>query len=129
MRKLMETFAAKPMASIPEACDNWTETHTVYRFLSNPRVTWDGILAPHWARTLERMGTQQVVLCMQDTTELDFSGQEIAGLGPLSYEARRGMYVHPTYAVTRQSASRWACLMAGCGRASHATRTASSQPM
>lgn len=32
--------------------------------------------------------------------ELDFNGQEATGLGPLNYEARRGMYVHPTYAVT-----------------------------
>ena len=46
------------------------------------------------------MGTHAVVLCIQDTTELDFNGQEIAGLGPLSYEAQRGMYLHPTYAVT-----------------------------
>jgi len=33
-------------------------------------------------------------------SELDFNGQDIDGLGPLNYEARRGMYVHPTYAVT-----------------------------
>ncbi|MEF9407000.1 IS4 family transposase, partial [Ralstonia solanacearum species complex bacterium KE055] len=26
--------------------------------------------------------------------------QEIEGLGPLSYEVQRGMYLHPTYAVT-----------------------------
>jgi len=36
-----------------------------------------------------------VVLCLQDTTELDFNGQGIAGLGPLSYEAQRGMYCTP----------------------------------
>ena len=52
------------------------------------------------ARTMERMATRKVVLCIQDTTELDFSGREIDGLGPLNYEARRGMYVHPTYAVS-----------------------------
>jgi hypothetical protein len=99
-RTLMGTFAAKPAASIPEACDSWSETCAAYRFLSNPDVTWEGILAPHWARTQERMGAHAVVLCIQDTTELDFNGQEIAGLGPLNYEARRGMYLHPTYAVT-----------------------------
>jgi hypothetical protein len=99
-RTLMDTFAAKPTASIPEACDSWSETCAAYRFLSNPHVTWEGILEPHWARTQERMGEHAVVLCIQDTTELDFNGQEIAGLGPLSYEAQRGMYLHPTYAVT-----------------------------
>jgi hypothetical protein len=40
------------------------------------------------------------VLCLQDTTELDFNGQDAFGSGPLSYEAQRGMYLHPTFAVT-----------------------------
>ena len=46
------------------------------------------------------MRQHPVVLCLQDTTELDFNGQETAGLGPLSHEAQRGMYLHPTYVVT-----------------------------
>lgn len=96
----MERFAAKPTASIPEACDSWSETCAAYRFLGNAEVSWEGILAPHWERTQERMRTHPVVLCIQDTTELDFNGQETDGFGPLNYEARRGMYLHPTYAVT-----------------------------
>jgi len=47
-----------------------------------------------------RASAHPVVLCLQDTTELDFNGQAITGLGPLSYEAQRGMYLHPTYVVT-----------------------------
>lgn len=96
----MERLAAKPKASIPEACDSWSETCAAYRFLRNTDVTWEAILAPHWARTQERMRAHSVVLCIQDTTEVDFNGQEIDGLGPLNYEARRGLYLHPTYAVT-----------------------------
>lgn len=46
------------------------------------------------------MGTEPVVLCLQDTTELDFNGQQARGLGPLSYETQRGTYPHPTYAAT-----------------------------
>ena len=46
------------------------------------------------------MAAHEVVLCIQDTTELDFNGQEASGLGPLSYEAQRGMYAHSTYAVS-----------------------------
>lgn len=99
-KKLIDQLAAKPAASIPEACDSWTETMAAYRFLRNSEVTWEGILAPHWKRTQQRMREQSVVLCIQDTTELDFNGQEIEGLGPLNYEARRGMYLHPTYVVT-----------------------------
>ncbi len=59
-------------------------------------------MAPHYAQTRQRMRGHTVVLCLQDTTELDFKGQDIAGLGPLSYEAQRGMYLHPTYAITPQ---------------------------
>jgi transposase len=44
----------------------------------------------------------ELVLCLQDTTELDYNGQQIQGLGPLSYEAQRGLYLHPTYVVTPQ---------------------------
>jgi len=48
------------------------------------------------------MRPHAVVLNIQDTTELDFNGRQTAGLGPLSYEAQRGMYLHPTYAVSPQ---------------------------
>ena len=97
---MMERFSANPTASIPDACDSWSETCAAYRFLGNGEVKWEAILAPHWARTEERMRAQPVVLCIQDTTELDFNGREIDGLGPLNYEVRRGMYLHPTLAVT-----------------------------
>jgi len=97
---LMERFSANPEGSIPSACDGWTETVAAYRFLRNTDVDWRDILAPHWQRTQERMRAHPVMLCIQDTTELDFNGQQADGLGPLNYEARRGMYVHPTYAVT-----------------------------
>jgi len=105
--KLSATLADKPTASIPGACNDWAETHAVYRFFDQARedkrgLGWQTILAPHIAQTEARMRQHAVILCLQDTTELDFNGQGIAGLGPLSYEAQRGMYLHPTYAVTRQ---------------------------
>ena len=43
-----------------------------------------------------------VVLCLQDTTEIDCHGRTIKGLGPLSYEAQRGLYLDPTYVVTTE---------------------------
>lgn len=96
----MERLSANPTASIPMACESWSETCAAYRFLSNPDVEWEDIMGPHWEQTQKRMNAYPVVLCLQDTTELDFNGQEATGLGPLNYEARCGMYVHPTYAVT-----------------------------
>lgn len=97
---LIERLAEQPTASIPGACNGWAETQAAYRFLGSDAYDWQDILAPHRQCTQARMATHPVVLCLQDTTELDFNGQSITGLGPLSYEAQRGMYLHPTYAVT-----------------------------
>lgn len=96
----MERLAADPMASVPKACNGWGETVAAYRFFDNAGVDWRAILEPHWQQTQQRMDTEQIVLCLQDTTELDFNGQQARGLGPLTFEARRGMYLHPTYAAT-----------------------------
>lgn len=97
---LIDRLAEHPTASIPGACNGWAETQAAYRFLGSERYDWLDILEPHRQCTQRRMAAYPVVLCLQDTTELDFNGQTIKGLGPLSYEAQRGMYLHPTYAVT-----------------------------
>lgn len=41
-----------------------------------------------------------VVVNIRNTTELDFNGRSSHGLGPLSYESQRGMYLHPICVVT-----------------------------
>ncbi|WP_259341535.1 IS4 family transposase, partial [Ralstonia solanacearum] len=99
-RTLMERLAAKPTAGVPQACRSWGETIAAYRFFDNDEVEWEAILEPHWRQTERRMAAHPVVLCLQDTTELDFNARRVTGLGPLSYEARRGLYLHPTYAVS-----------------------------
>jgi hypothetical protein len=64
-------------------------------------VDWEGVLAPHGDCGVERMRRHPVVLCVQDSTELDHTAQPgIAGLGPLSYLRQHGLHVHPTLAVT-----------------------------
>ena len=99
-KRILARFSDKPSASIPKSCNGWGETVATYRFLENDAVEWRDIMAPHWAQTQQRMAEHPVILCLQDTTELNFNGQQIEGLVPLSYEVQRGMYVHPTYAVT-----------------------------
>ena len=99
--KLVEDLSAQPTGSIPLASGGWGETKAAYRLLDNPAVDWREMLEVHTQRTGERMQGQPVVLCIQDTTELDFTSQPgIAGLGRLNYEARQGWYLHPTLAVT-----------------------------
>jgi hypothetical protein len=99
--KVVDDLSAHPTGSIPLACGGWPETKAAYRLLDNPALDWREILEVHTDRTCERLQGQSVVLCLQDTTELDFTSQPgIAGLGRLSYEAQHGLYVHPTLLVT-----------------------------
>ncbi|HRF13692.1 MAG TPA: IS4 family transposase [Candidatus Accumulibacter phosphatis] len=103
--KIASAFAERPTASIPGACAGWVETQAAYRFFDQASekkqgLGWEDILTPHLECTIARMRQHRVVLCLQDTTELDFNGQRIEGLGPLSFEAQRGMFLHPTYAIT-----------------------------
>ncbi len=97
---LAERLVDSPSASIPKACQGWKETQAAYRLISNDAVDAEAIAEPHIACTERRMAAQPVALCIQDTTSLDFNGQNIDGLGPLQYEAQRGMFLHPTYVVT-----------------------------
>ena len=99
--RVAERLGAQPGASIPTACGGWAETQAAYRLLAHEAVTWEQVLAPHGDCSIERLRAQPVVLCVQDSTELDFTAQPgITGLGPLSYLRQHGLYVHPTLAVT-----------------------------
>ena len=78
-KELLKRFASRPTASIPGACEGWSETIAAYRFLGNEHIDWRDMMQPHWDRTTARMGQLPVVLCIADTTELNFNGQDIEG--------------------------------------------------
>ena len=100
-RRLLEKLGEKPTLSIPAACGGGGETRAAYRLFDHPAVTAERVLAPHRACTEERLRAYPRVLCIQDTTELDYTTKKgIAELGPLNYESRWGMYLHPTLALT-----------------------------
>ena len=100
-QRMLEILGNKPTVSIPAACGGWGETRAAYRLFNHPAVTAEAVLAPHVACTEGRLREHPRVLCIQDTTELDYTTKKgIAGLGPLNYETRRGMYLHPTLALT-----------------------------
>jgi hypothetical protein len=100
-RRLLAKLGSKPTLSIPAACGGWGETRAAYRLFDHAAVTAERVLAPHIACTEARLREHPRVLCIQDTTELDYTTKKgIAGLGPLNYETRWGMSLHPTLAVT-----------------------------
>lgn len=100
-KQLLERLIAQPTNSLPTACRGWTETQAAYRFFQNEKVTTENVLAGHCSATAQRMGQHPVVLCAQDTTELNHSGQtQTSGLGPLTLQSNRGLLLHPTLAIT-----------------------------
>lgn len=98
--RVAERLGAQPGASIPVACNGWAETQAAYCWLAHEAVT--GAHAdPLGDCSVERMRGQPVVLCIRDSTELNYSTQPgIAGLGPLNTVQQHGLPVHPTLAVT-----------------------------
>lgn len=94
-------LGSSPQASIPQACHGWAEVKAAYRLFEHESVSGDQVLAPHVERTRERMRAHRVVLCVSDTTEVDFTRHpRTTGLGPLSYEFQARFLLHPVLAVT-----------------------------
>jgi hypothetical protein len=98
---VLEKLSRHPEGSVPSAFQSWAETQAAYRLFSNENVTGERVLEPHRDATLERMKEFPVVLCVQDTSELDYTRKpQIEGLGPLTYPSSLGLYIHPTLAIT-----------------------------
>ena len=65
------------------------------------------ILAPHRARTVQRMKAHSTVLCIQDGTDLNFSGlAQCEGLGSIGTNqtgaSSAGLHLHSTLVVTTE---------------------------
>ena len=100
--KLASELGSHPNESIPVSSKGFAETIGAYRFFDNEKVTSDKILSSHKEATLERIQQEEVVLLLQDTTELDYTSKQskMKGLGVLNIENRKGVYAHPVYAVS-----------------------------
>ncbi len=79
------------------------EQKAAYRLLSNPGVSMEHILQPHFEATADRCRTEPLVLAIQDTTALNYSGLEategLAGLGG-GGKGSKGILAHAGLAVT-----------------------------
>lgn len=106
--KIAEGKGAKPGLSCAKTVgSNWAETLGFYRFVEHPdreAVNMESILQPHRQRTIRRMQACQTVLCIQDTTELDYSSnRSCEGLGVIGKNQTatesRGLRLHSTFAT------------------------------
>jgi hypothetical protein len=98
---ILEKFYSAPDNSIPSSCGGWNETIGAYRFLHNTKVTPDKILECHIKATKERLKEVSTLLLIQDTSSIDYTGSRSSvKLGHLEDSHHRGLFVHPTIAVT-----------------------------
>jgi hypothetical protein len=96
-------FAQHPTAPIPQACGSWDKAKAAYRFFDNDAIAPQDILAAHTQATCQRMRTHPLVLCVQDTTSLNYSTHpQTRGLGPISNNRDKtiGLHLHSTLALT-----------------------------
>ncbi len=98
---LMDTIE-HPSASIPKAAGSAGAAKATYRFYANPRVTADALRGGIATETARRCLEEDVVLVVQDTTSLNFTGlQSIPELGPIdSGGLARGVHLHTALGVT-----------------------------
>jgi hypothetical protein len=72
-----------------------------YRFLDNPNVDWQAILAPHHQSTERRLAEDSLALVVQDTSYLNFTSHPATqGLGPIGTQEQdlQGLVLHCTAA-------------------------------
>jgi hypothetical protein len=98
-------LAEQPEASVPQASGSASESQSIYRFWANERVQPTQILASHRGSVVERANAAAVVLAIQDTTDLDFSGlKQTSGLGFINQSQQQGLKVHSCFAVSGSGA-------------------------
>jgi hypothetical protein len=100
---LLSVLGERPNLSIPAACRGRAEMAAAYRFFDNDKVTFEKVIEPHIARTRERLAQEQVVLLVQDTSEIDVTRPEdpMKGAGSLD-GSRVGFLLHEMQAFTPQ---------------------------
>lgn len=100
---IAEDLSRQPEYPINQASEDAAATKAAYRFFDNEKVTAAKLFSAHRDRTLMRMRDEPIVLAIQDTTFLNFTGhKKTRGLGPIgdSKANAQGLIVHSCLAVT-----------------------------
>jgi Transposase DNA-binding len=101
LQQLLQQFSSGLGESIPFACQDWANTKAAYRFLSNPKVNEEAILAGHFQATRSRFAaTSTPILILHDTTGFTFARKDRAPIGILHKSfMRRGKKGRPLHSV------------------------------
>jgi hypothetical protein len=96
--KIATRLAQSPGGTLPQAMPRWEELKAAYRFFSQPKITFEEILQPHWERTQEACRQAGEYLLIEDTTLLDYTGGLIEELGIIG-DGGQGLSLHSTLAL------------------------------
>jgi len=107
VQQIAEAMAVHPGRSIPKLCGSPYAVKATYNLFKHEEATPENIQAGHRAVVLREMQRPGIYLCLEDTTELSWSGkQAIAGLGPIGNSAAglQGFFLHTVLGVRWQDA-------------------------
>ena len=97
--RMARAALAKPSASFPAMAKSDADLEGTYRFLNNPNVIPEEVLAPHVRRTAERCGDAGTVWVAHDTTDLHFGGDVVRkNLGRVRNK-KQGFEAHMSIAI------------------------------
>ena len=88
-----------PGGTLPQKLPK-TELLGFYDFANNQKVRHENLLAAHMQHTREQLGSGGTTkLIIHDTTEADYSGLDVQGLGPIGNGGCRGLLLHNVLAM------------------------------
>jgi hypothetical protein len=90
--------------SQPEAAKSKAALKANYRFVHHPENSPESILDAHNQASIKRTTEHDCVVLAQDTTVIDLTKPhcQVEGAGPLESNDKRGVFLHPLYAMTEE---------------------------
>jgi hypothetical protein len=84
LMKIVSNLSVNPSASVPLASGSWASTKATYDFWDSPYLQPSMVLQGHIKSTVERIAEQEVILAIQDTTELNYTSHKaLSGDDPI----------------------------------------------
>lgn len=107
--KIIDGLAKDPSVSLPQAFDS-AGLEATYRFLSNPRVTAEGVLSAHFEATNQRCGTTDDFLVAHDSSTFTYRADgDRNGLGRMQRTAsssKQVFFAHVSLAISADGTRR-----------------------
>jgi hypothetical protein len=98
--RTMETLSKQPGGSIWAGSGNRAEAKAIYNMLGNEKFDRDETARKHMEGTVKRTADEPVILAVQDTTGVNYHGQQkMKGNGYVSAKTM-GVNIHTCLAVT-----------------------------